>query len=300
MALRGPYDRGSSDDRARLQASARPHFWSDLHHRALTIGWPGFFASAVVIFLAFNLIFASLYALGTAPIANVSPAGFLGLFYFSIETLATVGYGDMHPQTNWGHAIATVEIFTGMSLMAVMTGLVFSRFSQPRARFVFARHPVVAPHDGVSTLMVRLANARGNVIVGATAKLWLVRNERTQEGIAFRRIHELGLIRRETPSFVLSWTLLHPIDAASPLFGATTADLAAGDALFIVTISGHDETIAQQIHARFSYPHGTIRWGHRYADILSPSPTGQMTIDTTRFHETIALAPTDGEAGPTA
>jgi len=296
MARRGPYDGGSSDRRRGLDEIGRAHFWSDLHHRALTIGWPGFFAAAVAIFLTFNLIFAALYGLGTAPIANVSPAGYLGLFYFSIETLATVGYGDMHPQTNWGHAVATVEIFTGMSLMAVMTGLVFTRFSQPRARFVFARHPVVAPHDGVSTLMLRLANARGNVIVGATAKLWLVRNETTREGNAFRRIHELGLVRRETPSFVLSWTLLHPIDAASPLAGMTAADLAATDGLFIVTISGHDETIAQEIHARHSFPHGAIRWGHRYVDILSTAGEGRVAIDTTRIHDTVATDLSDDAA----
>lgn len=287
MAKRDPYGRTFAGDGRRFDESGRHHLWSDIHHRALTVSWPVFFFTAAAIFLVFNLVFATLYAIGDAPIAHVASHDLLGHFYFSIETLATVGYGDMHPQTHWGHLVATVEIFTGMSLTAVMTGLVFARFSQPRARFVFARRPVVAPHDGVPTLMVRFANARGNVIVGATAKLWLVRPETTREGVAFRRIHELRLERQETPSFVLSWTLLHQIDATSPLYGRGPDDPSTADGLLIVTVSGHDETTSQHLHARWTYPLGSIAWGQRYADVLRPGPEGTLVIDQGRFHETV-------------
>src|SRR6202007_906317 len=126
--------------------------------------WPVFFATAGAIFVMLNAEFAFFYWLADRPIANVSDDLPLSLFYFSIETLATVGYGDMHPQTNYGHLVATVEIFTGMSFLAVMTGLIFARFSRPRARFVFAQHPVVAVRQGQQTLMVRIANARHNTI----------------------------------------------------------------------------------------------------------------------------------------
>ena len=126
--------------------------WTDLYHRAMSVYWPVFFGSAALVFVTLNAIFAFLYSLGHEPIANVAGDNPLEFFYFSIETLATVGYGDMHPQTNYGHLIATVEIFTGMCFLAVLTGLVFARFSRPRARFVFAAHPVVTQHDGQRTL----------------------------------------------------------------------------------------------------------------------------------------------------
>src|SRR6204780_3715869 len=154
-------------------------FWTDLYHRSMTVHWPGFLASAALIFVALNTVFGFLYWLGKDPIANVSPdiPLPLSLFYFSIDTLDTVGYGDMRPQTNYGHLIAMVEIFTGMSFLAVMTGLIFARFSRPRARFVFADHPVITTHQGQQTLMIRVANARDNTISQATARLWLGRPE---------------------------------------------------------------------------------------------------------------------------
>ena len=137
-------------------------FWSDLYHRSLTVYWPVFFGTAAALFVALNAVYAFLYWLGDQPIANVAPnlPLPLSLFYFSIETLATVGYGDMHPQTNYGHLVATAGIFTGMCFIAVMTGLIFARFSRPRARFIFAAHPVVTIHQGQPTLMIRVANAR--------------------------------------------------------------------------------------------------------------------------------------------
>src|SRR5262252_5584 len=147
-------------------------FWTDLYHRSMTVHWPVFFGTAAAIFVCLNAVFAFLYWLGNEPIANVADNTSLAFFYFSVETLATVGYGDMHPQTNYGHFIATVEIFTGMSFLAVMTGLVFARFSRPKARFVFTQVAVVTQHLGRPTLMVRVANARHNTISGAHAKLW--------------------------------------------------------------------------------------------------------------------------------
>ena len=180
-----------------------PAFWTDLYHRSMTVHWPAFFGFAALIFIVLNAVFAFVYWLGGNPIANVSPDLPLpfSLFYFSIETLATVGYGDMHPQTNYGHLVATVEIFTGMSFLAVMTGLIFARFSRPRARFVFARHPVVTTHNGQQTLMIRVAYARHNTISQATARLWLFRLEVTKEREEFRRYYELKLERREHPMF---------------------------------------------------------------------------------------------------
>ena len=264
-----------------------PGFWTDLYHRAMTVSWPAFFASAALIFIALNALFAVLYSLGNRPIANVAGQGILDLFYFSIETLATVGYRDMHPQTNYGHFVATVEIFTGMSFLAVMTGLIFARFSRPRARFVFADHPVVAMHQGHPTLMIRLANARHNAISRATARLWLIRVESNKAGDQFRRFYELKVERDEHPMFVLSWTLFHTIDKDSILHGATAAELEDADALLVVNVDGLDDSSAQQLYARRIYSPHDIRWRHRYRNITSVSPQGRFQLDYTKFHDVV-------------
>jgi inward rectifier potassium channel len=260
-------------------------FWSDLYYRAMTVSWPGFFAGGAAIFLVLNSVFASVFYLGDDPIANAKPGRFLDLMYFSIETLATVGYGDMHPQSDYGHVVATVEIFTGMSFLAVMTGLVFARFSRPRARFVFARHPVVGLHEGKPTLMIRVANARQNTISGATARLWLIRGELSAEGRYFRRYYELPLLRNENPVFALSWTVFHLIDDDSPLNGATVDALTEADALLVLNVEGLDDNSAQQLNARHNYGPDMIRWQHRYVDISSNTSDGRLLLDYGKFHD---------------
>jgi inward rectifier potassium channel len=263
-------------------------FWTDLYHRAMTVYWPVFFGSAAVLFVTLNAVFGFLYWLGHEPIANAEGNGPLAYFYFSIETLATVGYGDMHPQTDYGHLIATVEIFTGMSFLAVMTGLIFARFSRPRARFVFADTAVITRHEGRQALMIRTANARHNTISRANARLWLIRAERSREGDQLRRFYELKLDRSEHPMFVLSWMLFHIIDKDSPLHGATASDLEEGDALFVLNVGGLDDSSAQQLYARHVYSWRDIRWNHRYKDITSVSPQGRFLLDYTKFNDVVA------------
>jgi inward rectifier potassium channel len=263
-------------------------FWTDLYHRAMTVYWPVFFGSAAVLFVTLNAVFGFLYWLGHEPIANAEGNGPLAYFYFSIETLATVGYGDMHPQTDYGHLIATVEIFTGMSFLAVMTGLIFARFSRPRARFVFADTAVITRHEGRQALMIRTANARHNTISRASARLWLIRAERSREGDQLRRFYELRLDRSEHPMFVLSWMLFHIIDKDSPLYAATASDLEEGDALFVLNVGGLDDSSAQQLYARHVYSWRDIRWNHRYKDITSVSPQGRFLLDYTKFNDVVA------------
>jgi inward rectifier potassium channel len=262
-------------------------FWTDLYHRSMTVSWPIFFASAAVIFIVLNTVFAGFYMLGKNPVANVSDELPLSLFYFSIETLATVGYGDMHPQTNYGHLVATVEIFTGMSFLAVMTGLIFARFSRPKARFVFAKYPVVGNRQGQPTLMIRVANARHNTISQATARLWLVREEQMAEGDTVRRFYELILDRNEHPVFSLSWTLYHAIDETSPLYHMDREELVAADATLVLNLGGVDDSSAQRLAARKVYSAENIRWRHRYVDITGDSPQGRLLLDYTKFHDVI-------------
>jgi inward rectifier potassium channel len=261
-------------------------FWADLSHRCMTASWPSFITGAALVFLVFNAIFALFYMIGKQPISNIQGGDYIDYFYFSIETLSTAGYGDMHPQTHYGHFIATIEIFTGIFSMSVMTGLIFARFSRPNARLLFANNPVVSSHEGLPTLMVRLANERHNIIGNASARLWMFKNVVTAEGHRIRRFDELALLRNESPALALSWTLFHVLDQQSPLYGLNAKDFESADIALVVVVSGYDVVAAQTVHARKNYEHPEIRFGHRYADVVSNSADGRVRIDYARFHET--------------
>jgi len=265
----------------------RLNFWADISHRCMTASWPAFIGGAALIFVAFNAVFAVFYWIGDQPISNVPDRAYIDYLYFSIETLSTAGYGDMHPQTHYGHFIATVELFTGIFSMSLMTGLIFARFSRPNARLLFADHPVISSHEGEPTLMVRLANERHNIIGNATAKLWLLRNVVSKEGQSLRRFFELPLVRNEHPALALSWTLYHVLDEKSPLYGLDENDYGAFNVSLVVVVTGYDVVAAQTIHARRSYDHTDIRFGQRYADILDTSQDGRLRIDYGKFHETL-------------
>ncbi|AOJ82161.1 Inward rectifier potassium channel [Burkholderia savannae] len=264
--------------------------WRDLYYWALKVSWPVFFATLAALFVVNNTLFALLYLLGRTPIANQSPPGFMGAFFFSVETLATVGYGDMHPQTIYAHAVATLEIFVGMSGIALSTGLVFARFARPRSKIMFARHAIVRSLNGRMTLMVRAANARQNVIAEARAKMRLMRREHSSEGYSLMKIHDLKLVRSEHPIFLLGWNMMHVIDESSPLFGETPESLAQRSAMLLVMIEGSDETTAQVMQARHAWEHGDIRWHYRYVDLMS-EVDGMTHIDYTRFNDVEPIEP---------
>jgi inward rectifier potassium channel len=262
------------------------NLWTDFYHNALTVTWPAFFGSLAAIFVLFNLIFAEIFNLGDAPIANAKPGSFADLFFFSVETTSTVGYGDMHPQTMYGHGVATVENFFGLVSLAVMTGLVFARFSRPRARLIFASNPVISVHNGAPTLMVRIANARNNFISDASAKLWIIRGSNSAEGRRSVGFQPMRLERSENPVFALSWTLYHTIDEASPLYRMSADDIAGAELNFSVTINGLDETSAQVVHARHRYTGLDLRVGHEFVDIIRMDDEGMRHMDYAKIHDT--------------
>jgi inward rectifier potassium channel len=274
-------------DREIITEGLHLSFWADISHRCMTASWPAFIGGAMLVFIAFNAVFALFYWIGDHPISNVPGGAYIDYLYFSIETLSTAGYGDMHPDTHYGHFIATVELFTGIFSMSLMTGLIFARFSRPNARLLFADYPVIFSHEGKPTLMVRLANERHNIISNATAKLWLFKNIVSMEGEQLRRFNELQLAQNQNPGLALSWTLYHVLDETSPLYGLTADDLAASKASLAVVVSGYDVVAAQTVHARKSYDHSDIRFGHRYADILGTAEDGRLRIDYGKFHETL-------------
>ena len=260
------------------------HIWQDLYHYFMTVSWPRLFLTFAGFFFSFNVAFAVLYFLVPGCIANRNPDGFWGDFFFSVETLATVGYGDMHPQTLFAHIVAGFEIFIGMMSIALMTGAMFARFSRPQARFLFSNVAVVRPMDGRTTLMLRAANARQNIVMEASAQLRLVRDAVTAEGYRIRRIHDLALIRSQHPVFLLGWNVMHVIDETSPLNGDNTATLARDNAIFLLSLSGTDETTGQMLMARHEYTSGDIRWNHSFRDTLRTGDDGLSHFDYTHFH----------------
>lgn len=270
-------------------AAHNRHRWHDLYHLLLTVSWPRLLLVGAVIYLGANAMFAFAYLQCRNCIAHMRPGSFADAFYFSVQTLSTIGYGDLYPQTSYANAMVTVEAFAGMLWFAIAAGLVFARFSRPTARVLFSRKAVVAPFHDVPTLMFRAANQRQNQILTAQIEVTLVRNEVSPEGHVMRRMHDLPLIRARTPIFGLTWTALHAIDASSLLHGATAETLASEQAEIVVMFTGIDETFSQRIHARHSYLPEEIMWNHRLVDILSRAENGETVIDYSRFHDVVPL-----------
>jgi inward rectifier potassium channel len=265
-------------------------FWSDLYHRAMTASLPMILLAGFALFLINNFIFALLYSLDPAAVNNVVEPRFLNLFFFAIEAFTTVGFGNMHPANTWGHMVFSLEGYMSLVQTAALTGLIFARFSRPRARIMFADNPVVGTYEGKPHLMFRLANARQNFISDANAQVWILRNEISADGQRFRRFHQLPLTRQQNPTFILSWTLFHTIDETSMLHNLTSEDLVADNYEFIVSINGIDDTSSQELRARKSYAHPELKWGQKFEDILLVNESGGATLDYRKFHETRAEA----------
>ncbi len=260
--------------------------WADLYHTAMVLTWPRFLSAMAGLFLALNLIFACAFSLGRDPIANARPGSFADLFFFSVETISTTGYGDMHPQSLYGHSVATVEIFVSLISTAAMTGLIFARFSRPRARLIFASDAVVVRHEGFDTFSVRVVNARDSFISEATAKLWWLGPSITAEGRRFTRFEPMPLLRSENPAFALSWTLFHRIDADSPLFEKSQEQVLFEEGQVVVSITGLDETSSQVVHARHIYAAKNLRWGYEYVDMFRRDEDGRSYVDFAKVNDT--------------
>ncbi|MDD5247579.1 MAG: ion channel [Rhodocyclaceae bacterium] len=269
--------------------------WRDPYHLILTLSWPRFFALLTAFFLAVNLLFATAYWLTGGSVEHARPGSFVDVLFFSIETLATVGYGEMFPGTVAGHAISSLEILVGLMSLAVVTGLVFARFSKPTARVLFSDKVVLRDFDGHRVLMLRVANERHNRMVEPTAHLGLLRLEQTAGGEVYYRIHDLALQRQRNQVFALTWTLVHRIDETSPLYGWSKEALVAARARITVSIIGHDETIAAAVHALHEYPATQLFFDHRFVDIIADAGEETRIIDLTRFHD---IVPSASEPAP--
>jgi inward rectifier potassium channel len=262
----------------------------DLYVSLLTIRWSGFFALLGLAYLIFNTVFALLFLLQDKSIANAKPGSFADAFFFSVQTMVTIGYGQLYPQTLYANTLVTFEVLLALTGLALATGVIFARFSRPTARVLFSRVAVIATYNGVKTLMFRAANLRRNQILEAQVSVSLLRDEHSSEGAILRRFYDLPPTRARTPMFSLTWTVMHPIDEKSPLHGCTAESLRREQAEIVIAMVGLDGTFSQTVHARHSYIAEEIVWNHRFADILSQLEDGTRVVDYRRFHDVEPLA----------
>lgn len=261
----------------------------DPYYLVLAMRWPTFLAAVLAGYLAINLVFATLYWLAPGSVRNVHPGSFGDAFFFSVETLATVGYGAMTPATTYGHILSTAEIFVGMFLTALVTGAFFARFARPKPRLVFSDVAIITPYHGRQALMVRVASRRLQSISEVAARISFLGNEQRQAG-GYRRFIDLSLVRSNMPVLSLTWTLIHPIDEDSPLFDMTPARMEADAPTLMVSITGFDEAISSTINDRRIYRPENVRFDHVFTDILRDLPEGFIELDITRIHDTMPIA----------
>jgi inward rectifier potassium channel len=261
----------------------------DSYHRVLTTSWPRLIMLLVALYLVANVLFALAYLALPGGIQNARPGSFADVFFFSVQTMATIGYGYFIPQSLAVHIVVTVEAIAGLLGFSVGAGLMFAKFSRPTARVVFSRVAVIRPYDGVPSLMFRMGNERSNQIATAKLHVAILCNEYTPEGDSVRRLRDMRLTRGEHPAFGLSWTAVHPIDEQSPLYGETPASLRKKSALIIASLTGLDETFSQTVYARHSYGADEIMWNAKFVDIFSQDADGRPVLDFARIHEAVPL-----------
>ena len=284
-----------TDVQMRVRPLGRPLFHApDIYHQLLRASWLRLTVTFLVAFFLFNAFFAGLFMLdqqGLTFTGRTSEAPrFWELYFFSVETVATVGYGNIVPASIYTNVVATIEISLGILFIALVTGIMFARFSRPTARILFSKIAVVGPVDGVPTLMFRAANQRHNLIFEASASVSLLGDEHV-EGVRMRRFRDLALVRNANPIFTLTWTVMHPIDEASPLHQWLDSRAPPEGFELIVVLSGVDERSGQTIHGRWAYTPKDLRWNARFVDIIGVGDDGVRTIDYGRFHAAEELAP---------
>jgi inward rectifier potassium channel len=279
-----------------LKINAAVGGWRDSYHWVLSLSWPRFALFLAGSYIIINLLFATLYALGGSCIAEMTPGSFPQAFFFSVETLATVGYGHNYPATVYGHIIVTIEIFLGMIWIAVITGLIFVRFARPTARIVFSDTLVIAPFDGRLSVMFRVANLRHTSMAEAEFRLIYSRDERVKEGDDIRRFYELKVHPDRMISFPAALIIRHTVDEQSPMFGVTPETLEKEDAFFVASTLSLELVMAASVQSAKDYSWDEVRFGERFVDVYTELEGGRLTVDYGRLHETEPLPNVDSVA----
>ena len=268
---------------------ARPE--NNFYHWLLGTSWTSFLLLVIAVYLGANLLFAFAYlACGDGAITHAQPGSLLDAFFFSVQTMATIGYGRMTPVGSWPNAIVTFEAFFGIVYSALMTGLAFARFTRPTAGVRFSKVAVVGNHDGMKTLKFRVANDRSSHIVEAQLRLWLIAESMTSEGERYRRSVELPLHRSESPVFSLTWMAMHSIDETSALNDYLGNSALNGNWHLLITFTGYHESLANQVYARHVYLPRDVQQNATFVDIVTVSPDGGRVIDLTNFEKWVPNA----------
>lgn len=261
----------------------RPTPLRDLYHGFLRVRWPIALLGIVGLYLVANALFAVVYFL-VGGITNM-PDSLLWAFFFSVQTMGTIGYGGMYPATEAANMVVVLESVVGLLLTALFTGLVFAKFSQPTGRLVFSRFAVVSAHEGKPTLMFRIGNERGNRVVEANVKVDASITTTTAEGRTFYRMAELTLVRSRIGALTRAFNVMHVLEAPSPLAGLDPAMAEKMELEIAVTVTGLDDTTGQTLHGQRTYEIPAIRFGMRLADVMSTQPDGSLVFDAARFHD---------------
>jgi len=260
--------------------------WRDVYQWLLALNWPRFAVFIVSVYVVINFLFAALYTLGGNCVAGMTPGSFLEAFFFSVQTLATVGYGHMYPQTLYGHIVTTIEIMSGTFWLAVITGLIFVRFSRPTARVLFSKSIVIAPFDGRPSLMLRVANLRHRSLAEAEFRIMFSRDRDTLEENSYRHFYALKLEFDRLIVFPAALTLRHVIDERSPLCGATAESLEEWNATFVASVVGVETVIPAAVQTQQDYTWRDVRFGERFVEIYTELGEGRLTVDYGRLHDT--------------
>ncbi len=273
-------------------------YWRDPYHLLLTAPWHVFLVLIALAYAGVNALFAVAYLIGGDNIINARPGSFTDAFFFSVQTFASIGYGVMTPKTLYANLLVSFEAWVELLGLAVITGLAFARFSRPTARVLFSEVAVITLYEGIPTLMFRAANQRRNQVLEAQMQVYLLRQVVSAEGEEFYRIFDLNLIRRQIPNFRLTWTVIHPIDEQSPLYGATLESLAEAKAQIVISFSGVDDELSQTIYARHTYGVQNILENYRFVDIVHYTEEGDRYFDLAKFHDVEPIWEKKNQDGP--
>jgi inward rectifier potassium channel len=249
--------------------------------------WPRFLTVVLAAFLLINMLFAAVYmAIGIDNLRGTEPqmGPWANAFFFSVHTLTTVGYGNVYPLGGWTNLVAALEAATGLMVFAIATGLLYGRFSRPTARIIYSDRALIAPYQEGVSLQFRITNARSNTLMNLEARVLLMTVDKA-DGQLKRGFFDLPLERRNVYFFPLTWTIVHPIDEASPLYGKTAADLARVSAELLILVQGFDDTFSQVVHSRYSYRHDEFVWGAKFLPAFSVDPKGHLVLEVDRINE---------------
>jgi len=259
------------------------------YHAMLTMSWVQFFLLVVAGYFASNAVFALCYlACGTDAIEGINATGignqFLQDFFFSVQTIATIGYGRILPASLAANIIVSIESLVGLLGFALVTGLLFARFSRPSAKIMYSRHALIAPYRGGNAFEFRIANERSNELIEVACTVTMSRLEHDAKGVPMRKFYPLALERERVVFFPLQWVVVHPIDERSPLNGETEESLRESDAEFLILVTGTDETFSQTVHSRSSYKHHEVKWGWKFSDMFLAADEENVGIDLRKIH----------------